>query len=805
MFPSKKRARIEFKQSDRQWLGLESVQEKIESMQDNVLIYLCQNFRGKMEVNGIEGAIIATKPETFDHLSSGSIHGRHAGEDQPLIKKENSKRRKRTNDHNCEKCHNEINEIYYRWLTQASQVIKMQLKKTPPVETVNVAQYSKTSKSKNKGKQRAISLERDEMQNNSDSTINAEDESNADCPICCNENIPAQEMTKCVDGHRFCKSCARRLAETEIGFQRTRFQCMHMQGCEAFFSEVEIKRFLDEKAFQLWSRLRTNEDLKSAKIDGLESCPFCFYSYVVYPEDRDKPFFCRNNECGKWSCMHCKKLFHEGKSCEEARQANMTSEHKAEEKLAEALMRRCPKAGCNTVMVKDEGARSCNKMSCVKCKTIMCYICRKDITKAGYGHFDHNSEQVPVRHQPGNKAGRTISKCPLWDDTKERHKKDVNNARKEVGKLAPKVTKAEIEDEGRRQQAFERRHGENAAHVPGEWGFPDDNVDIGVEMFAARRFALHHHPPRRLGEGLAQAMDRHVQEEADRREAERGDPQAFLLERERQLRERDRELGVRVRERERARLEQIERELRNVNQPNLGYHFHLHGGPNAAAVQEWNNDVQQEAVNAMQMNIQEVQERGEGFARRLEILRRSFYEIEGELGQYRAQLGDRRLNAPIAVPQVNQAIPGPVKVNHPIVAHQNVRLRYPTLAQWIRGAGLEVEQAHAPTQKMEVKNIDTQANKEKASTRPDMKLRKVASGWQWLERSATPKETAGTQTREDKGEGSSKNKSSTANEGAEQAGRSRATVPQRSNDVIDLTMSSDEDSEEEDDFGLIYL
>ncbi|PWN34742.1 uncharacterized protein FA14DRAFT_178140 [Meira miltonrushii] len=798
MSSSKERARVEFNQADRQWIGLDSVQEKIDSMHDNVLIYLCQGFEGKMEVNDIEAAVLDTRAANFNVLSSGSVHGKHTAEEQLVVKQENGRKRKRTNDHNCEKCHNEVNEIYYRWLTQATQLIKRQLKKAPAVEAGKAAESSMASKSKGKGKQRAVSVE---AQVDSDSTVNADEDSSADCPICCNEDIPPDDLTKCIVGHRFCKSCARRLAETEIGLQRTKFQCMHMEGCEATFSESEIKRFLDEKTFQLWSRMRTNEEVKSAKIDGLEACPFCFYAHIIYPEDRDKPFFCGNHECGKWSCLDCKKLSHEGKTCEEARQAKMTSEHKAEEKLAEALMRRCPKSGCNTVMVKDEGQRSCNKMSCVKCGTIMCYICRADITKAGYGHFDQNPGP-PMPQQPsGSKAGKSAKKCPLWDDTKERHKTDINNARKEVGKLAPKVTEAEIEDERRRQQAFERRHGANAAHVPGEWGFMDDNeADAFIELFADRgrrlgRFRHGGHPPQRFGEGFARAMDRDLQEEADRREAERGGPEAIHLERERQLLERDRE----IRERERDRQDEPfvrERIGMLYPNPNLGHFDLFRDDPHdALAHQRRHGRAQQEPINA----------EAEGFARRLEVIRRTVDNIAGEIGRYRERWGERRRTEPIEVPTAGQARQGAVRAHRAVDAPHNA-LAIPALprAGFVRAdhpyalrQRLNAGQNKAQAPMLGAKKDNTQAKQENTTTKPDMKIRKVGTAWQWLERSATPKENSGTQIREDKGEGSSKSKA--------HAGPSRSANPGRSIDVIDLTMTSDEESEVEEVFGLIYL
>jgi len=70
--------------------------------------------------------------------------------------------------------------------------------------------------------------------------------------------------------------------------------------------------------------------------------------------------------------------------------------------MTEARVRECPL--CKTRFYKIEG---CNKMTCPPpCKWLICYICRKDITKIGYKHFC----QAP--HCSHKKCG----KCVLFSD-----------------------------------------------------------------------------------------------------------------------------------------------------------------------------------------------------------------------------------------------------------------------------------------------------------------------------------------------------------------------------------------------------
>src|SRR5699024_6031984 len=123
---------------------------------------------------------------------------------------------------------------------------------------------------------------------------------------------------------------------------------------------------------------------EAAGIEGLHECPFCDFRAICPPVEEDREFRCFNPECEKVSCRLCNKPSHVPMTCGEARQdGHLSTRDQSEEAMSEALMRSCPK--CKVKIIKENG---CNKMQCTKCRTLMCYVCKKDITGQGYNHFN---------------------------------------------------------------------------------------------------------------------------------------------------------------------------------------------------------------------------------------------------------------------------------------------------------------------------------------------------------------------------------------------------------------------------------
>lgn len=252
-----------------------------------------------------------------------------------------------------------------------------------------------------------------------------------DCGTCC-DDYPTYRFIHC-DGdcpHFLCFGCLQRYADTEIGNQRYKLDCLDDGGCTATYSRKERQRALNAKSFDALERLQQQAELKLANMAGLENCPFCDFAAICPPSQIDKEFRCRNPECEKTSCRLCRKDSHIPMSCKEYKESlGVDERHAVEEAMTKALLKTCPK--CGKQILKQDG---CNKVICF-CGGMLCDYCGKDITKEGYQHFE----------------GPSLSKskkCPTHDNFHERRKAEVSKAEAEAIKKAreenPNLTEEQL-------------------------------------------------------------------------------------------------------------------------------------------------------------------------------------------------------------------------------------------------------------------------------------------------------------------------------------------------------------------------
>jgi E3 ubiquitin-protein ligase RNF216 len=167
----------------------------------------------------------------------------------------------------------------------------------------------------------------------------------AECGICF-EDCAINRMVECQGEviHRFCRSCMRSQAEAQIGMAKHQLTCMSTDGCSAGFSMAQKALFLDEKLTTALDRIETEEVLRMAGIENLETCPFCPNAAEYPPVEVDKEFHCDNPSCLQVSCRLCRRPTHIPKTCaEDEADRGLDARHTLEEAMSEALIRRCNK------------------------------------------------------------------------------------------------------------------------------------------------------------------------------------------------------------------------------------------------------------------------------------------------------------------------------------------------------------------------------------------------------------------------------------------------------------------------------
>ncbi|XP_063605368.1 E3 ubiquitin-protein ligase RNF216-like isoform X2 [Penaeus indicus] len=238
-----------------------------------------------------------------------------------------------------------------------------------------------------------------------------EDSRTYECGICCSDNLSRNSMGTCQrsQGHLFCLECIKRYVGEEIGQGRVRFRCL-TADCGAEILEETLWMVTPKAVYASLLEKRQLEEVLTAKIEGLEACPFCDFMAVL--DNGNTVFTCM--KCKKDSCRLCKKPNHLPEECADIREKkqNEARTH-LENEMAEAMIREC--SSCKKRFIKSDG---CNKMTC-SCGTIMCYICRKPVEN--YDHFNYDPD---VDEDP--------KKCPLWTDSDAIHQTEVRKAAEAV-------------------------------------------------------------------------------------------------------------------------------------------------------------------------------------------------------------------------------------------------------------------------------------------------------------------------------------------------------------------------------------
>ncbi|CAG0883282.1 unnamed protein product [Darwinula stevensoni] len=176
-----------------------------------------------------------------------------------------------------------------------------------------------------------------------------------ECPICCEDELICLDMEACSAGHIFCRSCVTRFDYT--------FQSKFPLACPL--------KLLRPSVMSRILRQRQAEEIRTAGIPNLESCPSCYFA-IIMENPEEKLFRCLNPECMHESCRFCKEPNHIPLSCDEVeKEEEVKARTYLENEMSESMIRECYK--CRKRFIKAGG---CNTIHC-SCGAEMCYNCKK--------------------------------------------------------------------------------------------------------------------------------------------------------------------------------------------------------------------------------------------------------------------------------------------------------------------------------------------------------------------------------------------------------------------------------------------
>ena len=216
-------------------------------------------------------------------------------------------------------------------------------------------------------------------------------------------------MVQCEEGHQYCFGCLWRHIEGLIygSFKALAFfPCMHMvYHCQKSIGFSDIWRALPGDVIERYEEFQAWEAVIEVKLENLFYCPLC--SILCEVDKGVQVFDSSNPKCLMVSCIQCKEPYHLPLPCEENVKTSETAAHrKFEERMTKEFVRECKTS--NSEILKIDG---CNRVTCTRCRTTMCYVCRQAISSNYEHYFDHHDHWEPGKPCKICK----VEKCSLWE------------------------------------------------------------------------------------------------------------------------------------------------------------------------------------------------------------------------------------------------------------------------------------------------------------------------------------------------------------------------------------------------------
>jgi hypothetical protein len=224
------------------------------------------------------------------------------------------------------------------------------------------------------------------------------------CGACENELEPDHSGIQCVQAHHFCPGCSVHIVNLFFSDPQHYIPLRCVQ-CHVELNPGVFERQLSNEQMDFYNQymlLLVFAKELLADDERLDGCPFCSFA-VIRSKDDTNIFYCAHPECGKTSCLICRKACPKilNDYCSDEIIAEMekhftcASLAKDKEKFDQYLElgSKVPCPNCGLAGMKDD---ACTHMTCPTCSQLWCYFCGKKVEDCDKkpngtnGIFDHN-------------------------------------------------------------------------------------------------------------------------------------------------------------------------------------------------------------------------------------------------------------------------------------------------------------------------------------------------------------------------------------------------------------------------------
>ncbi|KAF8381788.1 hypothetical protein PRIPAC_70930, partial [Pristionchus pacificus] len=266
---------------------------------------------------------------------------------------------------------------------------------------------------------RLLGVNQEEEEEEEEDEMRIEDDmadTDRECPLCFNRvsKWAFPQMLGCPD-HASCIHCLIRYVELEVMENRVEVSCPE---CPAKLHPTDVRAVLrssagGEAALAKYEEFSVRKCLLTEPDTRWCPAPDCGYAVIAAGCAACPQLRCSRPACGTLFCYHCKDIWHDSMTCEEARRtrgifavsaatsgesrrgilrgygrrSSIALRRGSSRMSSEAMVlkpgdvKSCPR--CRALIVKmDDG--SCNHMVCAMCSTEFCWLCLKEISDLHY-------------------------------------------------------------------------------------------------------------------------------------------------------------------------------------------------------------------------------------------------------------------------------------------------------------------------------------------------------------------------------------------------------------------------------------